>query len=356
MVFALSNSNARAIEEKVSNQYIKGYIDAFVSSEVGVKNSVIDVTDTAVFINIDMTRVTRADFFKEKLENALKTRGIKRQLVLAAPKDGENNKVKKDTKFSNVFLPPSSLFEPLIADPKWPRFTLAYQYHFKNGILRHAFAPNFGASFSLFRSINPDSQFNWDFGVQAGLFAIMDIGINPTALVNADYYVAFPFTYSNGNISTLIRGYHISTHLGDEFMLTEKGKQTKRINLSYEGIDLLISKNFGGLRLYGGGGYIVHKDPSYVKPWKLLVGSEYYAENTIFSGRLRPVLGIDFKSEQNSKWHPQLSCKVGVQFENPTRNSHKVLLMLEYFNGKSFHGQFYNDNIHYIGLGLHSFL
>ncbi|MDP4709285.1 MAG: DUF1207 domain-containing protein, partial [Rickettsiaceae bacterium] len=53
--------------------------------------------------------------------------------------------------YTNSALPDSILFKPLMADPEWPRFTLAYQYLFKDKYSRHVFAPNFGASFSLFR-------------------------------------------------------------------------------------------------------------------------------------------------------------------------------------------------------------
>lgn len=196
-----------------------------------------------------------------------------------------------------------------------------------------------------------------DIGIQAGLFGIMDIGRSPTALINADYYVAIPITYQYKNFSGLVRIYHLSAHLGDEFMLTEEGKKINRVNLSYEGVDFLGSFKFDEFRLYGGGGYIIHKDPSYIKPKKIQLGVEYKSDTTFWNDRLRPVWGVDIKLQELQDWYPGVSCKVGWQLENSFKfNSSKVLVMLEYFRGKSIHGQLYNNNTEYVGVGVHAFL
>ena len=269
---------------------------------------------------------------------------------------GNTKEKAKIEKYTDIAMPNQSLFQPLIADPKWPRFTVAYQYHYKDGMLKHAFAPNFGASFPLYRIVNKDVDREWEIGIQAGLFAIMDIGTKQSALVNADYVVAVPITYRSGSCSSLARLYHMSSHLGDEFMLTPEGKKTKRINLSYEGIDILLSYNFNSFRLYGGGGYTIHKEPSYVKPLKVQVGGEYYSKNTFMSGRLRQLIGIDMKIEEQGLWYPGISCKLGVQLENSALISNKVQLMLELYSGKSIHGQFYKDTVKSIGIGIQAFL
>ena len=116
--------------------------------------------------------------------------------------------------------------------------------------------------------------------MQAGLFGLMDIGRTPSALINADYFVGVPISYRTGAFTALLRPYHISTHLGGEFMLTPEGKAIQRINLSYEGIDLILSYNINSFRVYGGGGYLVHKEPSYIKPLKIQIGTEYYSDYT----------------------------------------------------------------------------
>jgi hypothetical protein len=357
-----------------SDEYLLGYIQSIFIHIYHLPYDSIAVKDGVVYIHEDKLGRYNPEQITEKVKQstASLSSNIKAVILVKGNNvDGlktEKGKRIKESIFSEKseitkefvtdgVMANHSLFQPLIADPKWPRFTLAYQYDLKKSRLkRHAFAPNFGASFSLYRIKDLEKDQEWELSIQAGLFGLMDIGRNPTALMNADYFVGFPISYRRGALTALLRPYHISTHLGDEFMLTPEGKAIKRINLSYEGIDLILSHNIKAFRVYGGGGYLVHKEPSYIKPLKLQIGAEYYATNTFMDGRLRPVSGIDVKAEENGSWLPGVSIKTGVQIENSALVSNKLQIMLEYYSGRSMHGQFYKDKIQYIGIALHAFL
>ncbi len=348
-----------------NDQYIKGYVHSICVNGYNLPREAVTVHHGVIIIDEEQLNGKIPDQVLEKVQQATASIKEVKGVRLKGQQLDRDTLVKQKTmgfasdkeKFKDVALPYNSLFQPLIADPKWPRFTLAYQYYDKkNNLLRHGFAPNFGASFPLYRVINQVTNSEWEIGIQAGLFALMDIGSKPTALINADYYIAVPVTYHKDEISTLVKIYHQSSHLGDEFMLTPEGQKTKRINLSYEGIDALLSYNFNSFRLYGGGGYIVHKDPGYIKPLKAQIGAEYYSPNTFFNGRLRPIMGIDITAQEMSSWYPGISCKAGVQLENSALFSNKVQFMPEYYSGKSVNGQFYNDKVQYIGFGVQAFL
>ena len=357
-------SYSASITTKEHDEYLTGYVQSIFVFSYGLPAEAVIVKNGIITIQKNKLGNHTATDILEKTKNAtLNLKGIKgyviSELGTHSSPSVNNTRLKASaltTEYTNVAMPNHSLFQPLIADPKWPRFTVAYQYYFKDGHLKHAFAPNFGASFPIYRIVNNEKDREWEVGIQAGLFGIMDIGRNPTALINADYFVGVPVTYRFGMWSGLARFYHVSSHLGDEFMLTPEGKKIKRINLSYEGIDLLLSRNFDGLRLYGGGGYIVHKEPSYVKPLKIQSGAEYYSQNTYMNGRFRPLIGLDIKLEEQGRWYPGLSCKAGVQLENSKLISNKVQFMLEFYSGKSIHGQFYRDKVRYIGIGVQAFL
>ena len=344
-----------------SDQYIEGYIQSLFTHGYIIPKEAVQVHSGVVYIDRQKINGQSPDLLMEKVKQVSSSiEGVQRIELKNNQNYQESNKSLHDhsntsgsTEIDGA-LPQHSLFEPLIADPKWPRFSLAYHYYLKDRMPKHAFSPNFGASFGLYRA--EAKNLEWEIGVQAGLFALMDIGKTPSALINADYFVGLPLSYSSGSWSGLIRLYHISSHLGDEFMLTPEGKKTERINLSYEGIDMLFSYHFGNTRVYGGGGYIIHKEPSYYKPLKIQGGAEYYSGTTFLNGRLRPIGGIDIKAEEHGKWIPGISCKAGVQLENSSLISSKVQLMLEFYSGKSIHGQFYKDSVKYIGVGLHAFL
>ncbi len=357
-----------------SDEYLLGYIQSIFVHIYHLPHNSIAVKEGVVYIHQDKLGGHNPLQIVEKVKQSTASLSTNIKAIILV--NGNNvdglktakGKKLKESIFSEKYeltkefvtdglMSNHSLFQPLIADPKWPRFTLAYQYDLKKSNLkRHAFAPNFGASFSLYRIKDQKKDQEWELGIQAGLFGLMDIGRDPTALMNADYFVGFPISYRKGGLTALLRPYHISTHLGDEFMLTREGKKTKRINLSYEGIDLILSYNIKAFRVYGGGGYLIHKEPSYIKPLKLQIGTEYYANNTFMKGRLRPVSGVDIKAEQNGSWLPGVSIKTGVQIENSALISNKLQVMLEYYSGRSMHGQFYKDKIQYMGIALHAFL
>lgn len=248
-IYSLVVINNSAFAIKNSDEYLRGYIESLFVNNYALPKEAVKVNKGIIYIEENQLKGQNIFQIQEKIEHASQHLKSFKGVKLIDGNEAKNSKIgdknisaqsKNNNSEIDGTLPNNSLFEPLIADPKWPRFTLAYQYHSINRTLKHAFAPNFGASFALYRGINKTEDFMWEIGIQAGLFAIMDIGITQSALINADYYVSMPFSYQWGSYSGLIRAYHISSHLGDEFMLTKEGQKTKRINLSYEGIDILF--------------------------------------------------------------------------------------------------------------------
>ncbi len=167
---------------------------------------------------------------------------------------------------------------------------------------------------------------------------------------NADYWIGIPLSYRSGDFSGLFRIFHQSSHLGDEFLLRNR---VERVNLSYESVDLKLSYDLTRwLRVYGGGGYIFHREPSDLKPWSTQAGIELKSTKR-FLGVLRPIAAFDMKNWQEHRWSADISARAGVQIESWKMTRHKVQLMLEYFRGHSPHGQFYDSRIEYLGIGTH---
>ncbi len=259
-----------------------------------------------------------------------------------------------------AFLAPARLFEPLLADPRWPHFYASYLSYSKdagNG-LNNAGAVGFGESIAFLRRGYDDGS-RLELGLQAGVFAAFDLDAESKDLVNADYFVGPLLAYRRGNLSLLGRLYHQSSHLGDEFLLRTN---TDRINLSYEVIDALVSYEFGpddfngyanGLRIYGGGGYLINTDPEDIDPGLAQYGLEWRSPRTYFNNAMRPVAAADFQHRDETDWNLDTSLRLGVQFEDPDAVSRRIQLLFEYYNGQSPNGQFFDERIEYFGLGLH---
>lgn len=256
-------------------------------------------------------------------------------------------------------LVPTSIFKPLIADPKWPRFSIAY-IQYTNGQFKYkTMAPNFGAALPLVRWEGKEraekEKTTYEFGLHAGLFATMDIQSSPTRLINADYFIGPNFVITSSPWDALFRFSHTSSHLGDELILSADGQKRniKRINLSYEMVEAILCYNLpGGLRPYAGVGYIVHAEPENYKTAEYIAGLDYRHPEYYLQGYAKPIAGVYSKVSKNYHWKPSLSIKAGVEFKDKFVIGKKLQLLLEYYNGNSFHGQFYNSREKYVGISL----
>ena len=70
-----------------------------------------------------------------------------------------------------MFLPRTQLFKPLIADPRWPRFSASYQQYLKGDDLRNVGFVSFGESLSIYRFHGP-WQSTMELGIQAAVFSM----------------------------------------------------------------------------------------------------------------------------------------------------------------------------------------
>jgi len=245
-------------------------------------------------------------------------------------------------------LPGGVLFKPLVADPRWPHFSAAWQYYIDDKQLSDVASVTFGESFSLYRGRIGGAW--WEVGIQAGVFSVFDMDADSFDLVNADYLVALPLSLRYEDFSAMLRVFHQSSHLGDEFLLRTK---TNRINLSYESVDLKFSYEFGDLlRLYAGGGYLFHQTPSNLDPFSVQYGIEFRSPWPQHSKGWRPLAAVDVQQREENEWSADISARAGIEIDGVLL-TRKLQILFEYFNGHSPNGQFYKDKIQYFGLGTH---
>jgi Protein of unknown function (DUF1207) len=348
--------------------YVAGYVSAVLERQMDVKGGRVTVKDGVV--TVEVAGMSASD--REKVVATLSTvPGVSRVLVVdlkqppattppgASPPPMVAPTLSGPAVATEVpprgleWLPKGLLFAQLIADPRWPHFSAAYQRYLDDDRLRNAATASLGETISLLRGPLGTSG-AWEVGIQAGIFSLFDLDAASGDLVNADYLVGFPFSYRAGDFSAMARVFHQSSHLGDEFLLANR---IERVNLSYEVVDLRLSyEATDWLRVYGGGGYIVRSDPSDLKPWSTQMGVELRSPRTFFGGAVRPIAALDVQYREQNDWHADVSLRAGVQFEKLPIYDRRIQLLVEYFNGYSPNGQFYREQIEYIGLGFHLYL
>jgi len=256
-----------------------------------------------------------------------------------------------------VGFPQDQIFCPIIADPKEPRSFAS--------LLRGTFpsiekpsgegttigSVGLGDSFGLVRWGGPRAGEGVQLDVVGAIFAQFDLDSESNDLINADYIIGLPVTIRRSGFSIRARVYHQSSHLGDEYLL--RSSQIQRENLSFESLELLASQELGPLRVYGGGERIFRRDPETVKPKLLHAGAEL---RTGRAGLLQLVSGVDLKTTEQHNWSQALSGRVGFELARPAPAGHPVRLvtiMLELYNGPSPYGQFFQEDISYVGVGIH---
>jgi hypothetical protein len=342
--------------------YLAGYVAAVLERQFSVNPRSVQVKDGVV--SIDAADVPRPD--QSKVTTALSAvPGVVRVELRTGPLQAQPAAPEAPTGATpppvsttaappTGFLPTDHLFKPLIADPRWPHFSAAYRSYLKSPSAKDVAAVSFGETAPIYRgNMGEDAKWGqWEAGIQAGVFSTFDLDSASFDLINTDFFVAAFTGYRLGDFSALGRLFHQSSHLGDEFLL--RASRPTRINLSYEGLDAKLSYDLPlGLRVYGGGGYLFDVDPPDLGRGLAQAGAEFRSPWTLWRGRLRPVAGVDLQWRAENNWNTDLSVRAGLQFENVSLLSRNLQLLVEYYNGHSFEGQFFKDSVEYIGVGLH---
>jgi hypothetical protein len=246
-----------------------------------------------------------------------------------------------------------------MADPKQPQFFAIWQ---------HSRQRNGGPSYNL-GSVAIGENFGfytkregcngWQVGLLTGVFSQFNLGTKNAELINTDFNVGIPISWRSGNWSTRIRYYHQSSHIGDEFLGANPG--FKSISFILEEVEGIISYDYRWLRLYGGGGYLVHREPTTFDRGRIQWGFEARAPAmrtrilVPFLDRLTitPVLSADFKSIQAHDWIIDTNVLGGFEWSRTGSRRH-FRIMATYFHGYNPYGLFViNQKIESIGVGAY---
>jgi Protein of unknown function (DUF1207) len=256
------------------------------------------------------------------------------------------------------FFPSGRLFDPLMADPKWPGFSAAYEHYAPGHPVgwTDIAQVSFGDTIPFYRGNMPD-QFQWETGLQADLYAFFNLDSVGADLQNADYLVGAYGAIRHDNLSLMVRFFHQSSHLGDNLLINDPEYISMRQTVSYEELNAIASVDLWQkmIRLYGGVGVLVSPTPSNLGLWSFQYGVEFngppltHTEGFV----INPVAGADFQNWSQNNYDTDVSLRGGIQFTNGTPESSRLQLLLEFFHGHSYNGQFYTEPIQYMGVGVH---
>lgn len=338
--------------DRVGDEFLTGYIASILERDLHWKRGsyalkIVNGDTTITMFKEDQIRREAAE------KQLLAVDGVTDVRVIVMPVDRDRPEAMGTflgvTSEAKAY-PKGDLFQPLIADPKQPQFFASFN-QFTSVEARYTMASvGFGETFGLYRFFGTHEGDGLQFSLVGALFAQFNMNTSSSDLLNADYTIGLPVTYRYGDNSLRFRIYHQSSHMGDE--LLQSFNPPERVNLSYEAIELIYSREWRGFRVYGGGEYLVHKEPLDLKPAIAHWGIEYRgSEPLIWNGR--PIGGVDVKSLEEHDWKNDTSVKAGLEFGHPNPGQRRLRLLAEWYQGFDPRGQFYVNKVEYYGLGIY---
>lgn len=250
----------------------------------------------------------------------------------------------RQTGISGMWLPEAPLiFKPFVADPRQVCYSVGWRFN-DQILVKNVIDVSYGDTLGIYRWFNIfGGQMQLD--IEGALWAVFDPLHESSPLIDADYYVGFPITYGKGDWSFRLRGYHISTHIGDEFLLNHP--HFKRKNPSAEFFDFAVSNQFTrDIRLYGVLGVVAAQDESFrCSRWYCAAGAELRLSELgyrDYCDRLygEPFLGMHWRYQPDFKKHIDMTYVLGYEWGKYSGIRRKVRIYLEYHDGYSVDGQF----------------
>lgn len=244
------------------------------------------------------------------------------------------------------FLPKDSLYPFYLADTKASR--LAGQW--LEGTGDHTLLDStLGGRFGLFRYVDATPA-PFKRGIQADIEGSGQVRLDMDFehdVRSVDFRAGVPISVSFGRLQTRFGYYHLSSHVGDEYLIRYPAFERKNYSrdvLFLGGAYWLNARS----RVYGEMGWAFYSDVC--EPWEFVFGIEN-APRTPTGLRGAPFYAINGRLREEVDFGGAVTVQAGWAW----RSAYSTGLLrtgLHYFNGKSNQFSFYDEHEELIGAGL----
>jgi hypothetical protein len=250
-------------------------------------------------------------------------------------------------RWTRQVMPLGLMYRSYLAGAKEPRFA---SYWSTDEDLGEIWDTALGGRLGLFRygtqcAVQPEG---WQVDLEGGVQTRLDPNANSSPLLAADFRVGVPITWAKGRRQFKTGYYHISSHLGDEYMLLNPG--ARRLNYTRDGILL----GFGyfcteRLRLYAEAAYAIGTTDG-AEPWEFQFGADWApAHDTGLLGA--PFAAVNGHLREEVDFGGNFVVQVGWAWRRFPRGS-LFRIGFEYFYGKSDQYEFFDRTEQRLGWGL----
>jgi hypothetical protein len=205
-----------------------------------------------------------------------------------------------------------------------------------------------GASLPLYLIAGETIRDGLSVGAEAAVFARFTLKNITKDLITTDWVFAFPFTLHRGGNWYQLRYHHLSGHLGDEYIARFEAEAE---NFGRDAVDVTAFRQAAPtVGFYGGVNWAFNVHPKGARRFTVRVGAQVEARNG--DGALIPYGGVDAQWEQDNEWEPRMNLQLGVRL--PELGGRRVVrVAVEFFAGPSAQGQFHEEHVRHLTLGIY---
>jgi hypothetical protein len=252
-----------------------------------------------------------------------------------------------DEPWSWLLLPDGLMYTSYAAGEREPRMSTAFLSEPGAEVLWDtALGGRIGiARYGNTSSIHPEG---WQIDVEGAAFVRL-MPQEDRDVQAVDFRAGVPLTYRCGPYQWKLGYYHISSHVGDEYLL--KNPDFERLNYSRDALVMGVGYfPVEALRVYFEVGWAAIYTSGGAEPWEVQTGFEYDTRRPT-GLRGEPYFALNVHLREEVDWGGNLNVLAGWQWRGRA-SSHVFRAGLQYFNGKNAQFSFLQDNQQLIGLGI----
>jgi hypothetical protein len=169
-------------------------------------------------------------------------------------------------------------------------------------------------------------------------------------LLNTDFKASGFLFAANGRSHFRLQLFHISSHLGDDYMLRNQDFDLNDKSVNYEQIDLTYLYKMGKVDFYFGLGHVITPN-SFRKRFMTEIG---FQGNFPLKSKLDLLVGSDIKFYEENDFSPDIHSGIGVTIK--TRDRPQINFSVDSFFGRLPYSTLDFGQIMWIGLSTRLYL
>ncbi len=243
-------------------------------------------------------------------------------------------------------LPAGLMYKSYLAGEKEPRFSATWLSEKRRGLV---WETQLGGRVGLIRygtddAINPEG---WQFDVEGGAQTRVDPNQN-SDLEAADFRFGFLSTWRNGSDAFKTGYHHLSSHLGDEFVI--RNPTFPRLNYVRDSVIVGWTHDLNlDMQVYAESSYALGHEGG-AQPWELQYGFQYSPMHPVWL-RGAPYFGINGHTREDRGWITGINTVAGWQWRG-TQNNHLFRVGVQYYTGPAIQYSFVGLNETLLGGGI----